>query len=133
MRAILNGFHAARFDAWYVAVETSVAIRQVNSETWHNKKVLLAESAAQADLVREVFGNPFRPVPVPRAWLSWHDGTIPRLAQSVYEERAFDRLPILADALEDAGCDDAQILGHCRGNGTHVRGCWVVDLLLSKA
>ena len=55
------------------------------------------------------------------------------LANLIYDERAFDRLPILADALEDAGCDDADILRHCREPGEHVRGCWVVDLLLGKS
>jgi hypothetical protein len=54
------------------------------------------------------------------------------LAQGIYDERAFERLPILADALEDAGCTDAAILVHCRGPGPHVRGCWVVDLILGK-
>jgi hypothetical protein len=54
------------------------------------------------------------------------------LAQAIYDDRAFDRLPILADALEEAGCDTADILAHCRGPGPHVRGCWVVDLILGK-
>jgi hypothetical protein len=54
------------------------------------------------------------------------------MAQAIYDERAFDRLPILADALEDAGCTNADILGHCRGAGPHAKGCWVVDLLLGK-
>ena len=54
------------------------------------------------------------------------------LACGVYDERAFDRLPILADALEEAGCDDPEILKHCRGEGPHVRGCWALDLLLGK-
>src|SRR5437762_722095 len=60
------------------------------------------------------------------------DGIIPRLAQAVYEERAFERLPVLADALEEAGCTDAAILDHCRSPGPHARGCWVVDLLLGR-
>ena len=55
------------------------------------------------------------------------------LAGAIYDERAFDRLPVLGDALEDAGCADAAILAHCRGPGEHVRGCWVVDLLLGKS
>ena len=59
-------------------------------------------------------------------------GTISNLAQSIYTDRAFERMPILADALEEAGCNDAAILGHCRGPGPHVRGCWVVDFLLGK-
>ena len=50
----------------------------------------------------------------------------------MHDDRAFDRLPILADALEDAGCDNADVLAHCRGEGPHVRGCWVVDLILGK-
>jgi hypothetical protein len=79
--------------------------------------------------MREIIGNPFRPVVVPAAWLT---RTVVSLAGAVYEERAFDRLPILADALEDAGCTDQAILNHSRGPGPHVRGCWVVDLLLGK-
>ena len=92
----------------------------------------LAERTAQACLVRDVFGNPFCPVAIDPAWLTWHDGTIPRLAQAIYENRAFDRLLILADALEEAGCDNAAILNHCRQPGVHGRGCWIVDLLLDK-
>jgi hypothetical protein len=90
------------------------------------------ERAAQAALVRDVFGNPFRPISINRAWLSWNGDTILKMARAVYDDRAFDGLPILADALEDAGCTDAQILDHCRRPGEHVRGCWVVDALLGK-
>jgi hypothetical protein len=76
-----------------------------------------------------IVGNPFRPVTFdPR----WQSETVFALAYGIYEERAFDRLPILADALEDAGCDHADVLTHCRGDGPHVRGCWVVDLVLGK-
>jgi len=78
-------------------------------------------------------GNPFRPAPhIDPAWLAGNGGTVPKLARAIYDERAFDRLPVLADALEDAGCTDADILTHCRSGGEHVRGCWVVDLLLGK-
>jgi hypothetical protein len=91
------------------------------------------EGKAQADLTRCLFGNPFRRNGVNPAWLAWNDGTLRKIAQSIYDERAFDRLPILADALEDAGCDNADILAHCRSEGPHVRGCWVVDLLLGKS
>jgi hypothetical protein len=69
---------------------------------------------------------------VRREWLAWNTGTIPRLAETIYQEQAFDRLPILADALEDAGCSEGQLLVHLRTLGVHVRGCWVVDLLLNK-
>jgi hypothetical protein len=83
-------------------------------------------------LFRDIFGNPFRPVTVHPAWIAWNDGTVCRIAQAIYDERAFDRMPVLADALEDAGCTDRAILSHCRQSGGHVRGCWVVDLLLDK-
>jgi hypothetical protein len=88
-----------------------------------------AERAAQARLLREVFGNPVRPARVHEGWLAWGGGTVPRLGAAVYEERAFERLPILADALEDAGCSDAELLAHCRSGSGHVPGCWAVDLL----
>jgi hypothetical protein len=95
-----------------------------------------AERAAQLILVRCVFGNPFRPVAVPPAWQSWNGGIIPKIAQAIYEERALPagtldagRLAILADALEEAGCTDTDLLGHCRHPGPHVRGCWAIDCL----
>jgi hypothetical protein len=88
------------------------------------------EERAQAELVRDIFGNPFRPVVVDP---SWRTAAVVALARGIYEERAFERLPMLADALQDAGCEDDQVLGHCRYDGPHVRGCWVVDLLLGKA
>ena len=83
-------------------------------------------------LLDEIVGNPFRPSVIDPVWLSWNDGTVRKLAGCIYSDRAFERLPILADALEDAGCDSADILSHCRGPGPHVRGCWVIDLLLGK-
>jgi len=80
-------------------------------------------------LFHDIFGNPFRPVSVERAWLT---STVVKLAEGMYESRDFGAMPILADALQDAGCDHADILDHCRGDGPHTRGCWVVDLLLGK-
>jgi len=82
-----------------------------------------------ANYLRDIVGNPFRPVTVDPTWLT---STVVSLAQGIYDERALDQLPILADALEDAGCDSPDILNHCRQPGEHVRGCWVVDLLLEK-
>ena len=78
----------------------------------------------------DIFGNPFRPVAVDPDWLT---STVVALARGIYDDRAFDRMPILADALQDAGCDNDDVLTHCRGDGPHVRGCWVVDLLLGKS
>ncbi len=84
------------------------------------------------DTLREVFGNPFRPVSLAPAWLAWEGGTVVKVAQAIYETRAFARLPVLADALEEAGCADGQLLEHLRGPGPHVRGCWALDLLLGR-
>ncbi len=88
-----------------------------------------AECLAQAELVRCIVGNPFRPAAFSAAWRT---SAVVDLAGGIYADRAFDRLPILADALMDAGCDDADVLAHCRGDGPHARGCWVVDLALGK-
>lgn len=88
------------------------------------------ERQQQAHLVRDIFGNPFRPVTFEPAWLTVQ---VLELVQSIYEERAFDRMPILGEALEAAGCDNADILSHCRDAGPHVRGCWVVDAILGKS
>jgi hypothetical protein len=88
------------------------------------------ERAVQADLVRDIFGNPFRPVTLDPRWLT---SNVVGLARGIYEDGAFERMPLLADALLDAGCEDADILGHCRGGGPHARGCWVVDLVLGRA
>jgi hypothetical protein len=90
------------------------------------------EDRAQCDLLREVIGNPFRPVTVQPARRLWNQGTVAALARAIYDERAFDRLPVLADALEEAGCDNEAVLAHLRGPGPHVRGCWAVDRLLGK-
>jgi hypothetical protein len=91
------------------------------------------ERSAQCDVLRDLFGNPFcPPEPVPPAVLAWNDEAIPRIAQGIYDGRAFDRLPILADALLDAGCDDEELLAHCRSEGPHVKGCWAVDLILGR-
>jgi hypothetical protein len=81
-------------------------------------------------LLRDIFGDPFRPVLIDP---SWRTEAVVALARGIYEERAFERLPVLADALEDAGCDSADVLEHCRGPNAHVRGCWLVDVLLGHA
>ena len=76
-----------------------------------------------------IFGNPFRPVAFDPAWRT---SKALAIAQGIYDERAFDRLPILADALQDAGCENEDILSHLRGDGPHVKGCWALDLVLGK-
>jgi hypothetical protein len=91
-----------------------------------------AEHTAQCRLLRCVFGNPFLAPAADPAWLAGGGGRPVKLAQQIYQDRAFERLPDLADALEQAGCSDEAVLGHCRAGGDHVRGCWVVDLVLGK-
>jgi hypothetical protein len=100
----------------------------------------MAEPAAQQALLRDLCGPlPFRPVTIEPAWLAWNAGTVRRLAEAAYHERSLPegtlsngRLAVLADALEEAGCADADLLGHLRGPGPRVLGCWCVDLLLGK-
>lgn len=87
------------------------------------------ERCAHCELLRDIFGNPFRPATTKRPWRT---STVLGLAEGIYEDRAFDRMSVLADAMEEVGCDNADILSHCRGDGPHVRGCWVIDLILGK-
>jgi hypothetical protein len=94
------------------------------------------EEQVQAVLLRDLFGNPFRPVSLERAWRS---PSVLALAKAAYDERITlageldpNCLGILSDALEEAGCSNPEILGHLRSPGPHVRGCWAVDLLLAK-
>lgn len=98
--------------------------QELSDEEWQ------AELRAEAEVLKEIFGNPFRPITIHPAWLS---SNVVNLGEAIYEERAFDRIPELAGALEEAGCYDADILGHCRHQGLHVRGCWVVDAILGKS
>jgi hypothetical protein len=100
-----------------------------------------AENATQCHILRDLFGKPMRPSPsLPGIVLAWNDRTIPRIAEGLYNDRKLPegtldagRLAILADALLDAGCDNEELIGHCRSEGPHVRGCWAVDLLLGKS
>jgi hypothetical protein len=93
---------------------------------------LATETKAQVRLLRDLFGNPFRPAPVDPSWLAWKGGAVGQIAQGIYEQRSWGDLPVLADALEEAGCGDLPLLEHLRSAGEHVRGCWGLDLLLNK-
>jgi hypothetical protein len=95
---------------------------------WH--KAWYRARTQQAVLIREVFGNPFV---TSEFEARWRTSNVVDLARTIYEERVFDRMPILADALMDAGCADESILDHCREPRSHVRGCWVVDLILGRS
>jgi hypothetical protein len=113
------------------SIELSDAAATAAVPTWEQRP---SEFLAQAILLRCIFGaRAFRQVSVDASVLSWQGANIPKLAQSIFDDRAFHLLPELADALEAAGCADAEVLDHCRGPGPHVRGCWVVDAVLGKS
>ena len=98
-------------------------------ETWLRAAQNPVPLDQAAQLLRDILGNPFLPVAFDSRWRT---ADVVGLARGIYEDRAFDRLPLLADALMDAGCGEEQVLSHCRSEGPHVRGCWVVDLTLGK-
>ncbi len=107
-------------------------------ETGHRE-----EARIQSDTIRDVFGNPFRPSwkqPEPRRpkadvlrWLTAQGGVVEDLVEGIDESQRYDQIPILADALEEAGCEDLEILDHCRREKFHVRGCWVLELLKGQS
>jgi hypothetical protein len=115
--------------------EAEVACWLLHPQGWKAARMVewvatTADGRWMTAIQRDIFGNPFRPVAADPSWLT---STVLALARGIYADRAFDRLPILADALQDAGCDNEDVLDHCRGPGPHARGCWVVDLLLGKS
>jgi hypothetical protein len=122
--------------AW--AVQTAAQPRAWVGGRW-DVTILQEERSQIADTIRDIFGNPFGRVNLSLAVLGWNDATVVRLGRAAYDERRMpagtldnQRLAVLADALEEAGCIAASILGHLRGLGPHVRGCWGVDLVIGK-
>jgi hypothetical protein len=106
----------------------TAAIQAANAVEESGRSSREDEERAQFALLRDVF-NPFRKAKFDK---KWRTDTAVTLAQTMYDSRDFSAMPILADALQDAGCDHEDILSHCRGEGPHVRGCWVVDFVLGK-
>jgi hypothetical protein len=124
--------------AAYIALADKQWIRttvgRVSSALLKERKLVLDTSRDKAGeyicpLIRDIFSNPFRPAALDPHWLT---STVVDLAQDIYQERVFERMPILADALMDSGCNSEEIISHCQGDGPHVRGCWVIDLILGK-
>jgi hypothetical protein len=137
MRAAVTFAARAAFEAAGPVPEAAVtaavrAAREVAAEEDPTWAAGALGAKARVGLMCDLFGNPFRPVILDPTWLAWNGGTVPKLAQAIYDECRFADLPILADALEEAGCDNIDVLAHCRSSDEHVRGCWVVDLLLGK-
>jgi hypothetical protein len=116
---------------WLTFEDGSVEVQSQPPKAWNELKVETRQHGLQqANYIRDIFGNPFHPVSADARWLT---SPVLDLARTMYESRDFAAMPILADALEEAGCGNGDILAHCRGDGPHVRGCWVVDLVLGKA
>jgi hypothetical protein len=91
------------------------------------------ERQALVSLCHDVFGNPFDPAKGDPSWLAWARGLVGTMAHDIYKERRFEEMPILADALEEAGCTDARVLTHARQRAGHVRGCWLLDMILPRS
>ncbi len=94
-----------------------------------SNKMVRREEAEHCQILRDIFGNPFHHIAIDSSWLT---PAVKALAQSIYDERTFDQMTFLGEELVKSGCDNQEILGHCRGPGPHARGCWVVDLLLGR-
>jgi hypothetical protein len=124
----------ARVSGWDRLTAAEMEARDAaRSGAWSAAHSVVADTAleerqAQSELLRDIF-HPFHALAPQSAWLT---PEVTALAQEMYRERTFDRMPVLADALTKAGCQDSAILAHCRGPGPHVRGCWVVDLLTGR-
>jgi len=117
--------------AFRVASEASTA------RVWAGSMVLeemqaakITENNFQCHLLRDLFGNPFRPVTIDRR--GWAPEVV-ALAETIYDHHSFDRLPELAQLLQETGCENIDVLNHCRQPGEHARGCWVVDLILGMS
>lgn len=117
--AVASGFHDAGMAAVCVAGSATETERSSSDSLPYT----------QIAVLHDIFSNPFRIVSLDPSWLT---STVVALAEGIYQDRAFDQMPILADALQDAGCNNEDVLNHCRGEGPHVRGCWVIDLLTGR-
>ena len=128
--------HAARAAAhaasWEIGESFAAAADAALRARLIDKGSFAGDVRAQCRDLLDIFGNPFRPARTHEDWLRWNDGCLVRMARGIYGERRFHDLPILHDALLDAGCDDEEMLAHCREPAGHVRGCWVLDLLLGR-
>jgi hypothetical protein len=131
---VRNNFGAAIRDA-ALAAGIHAADAPGSGADWSSGRdsAIAAERKKQSEILRDVFGNPFRAPPTMDArWLHWNSGAVPRLANDIYEDRTFGRVSELAELLADAGFREAVVLDHCRSRVPHVRGCWVIDQMLGR-
>jgi hypothetical protein len=140
--AINASYNAAQVAQWHALVTAALYGSRSEEAASLNTLAYNDELAQQCGLVRELFGNPFRPMPPRRGkrqweaqrrrWLDANDGVARKVAEVIYDQGSFSEAPILADTLEEAGCGEAGLLDHLRGPGPHIRGCWAVDFVLAK-
>lgn len=131
-QAAIETARSAAYDLRLLAIDMSAEraiIEGYSTRTPAGLRLETEEEGHQSEFLRDIFGNPFRPLSFNP---SWRTSTVNQIADAIYQEKAFDRLPILADALEDAGCDCTELLTHLRRPAEHVRGCWAIDLILGK-
>jgi hypothetical protein len=110
------------------AAQVADAVAHVVQRLDRSAEATRQEQVRQCALLRDILGNPLEHPPTPPV-----SGPVARIAETIYAERRFADLPILADALEEAGCTSSAILQHCRNDAVHVAGCWVLDLVLGRA
>lgn len=142
LAAARAAWRTTQLDA-FSAAETASALVQMSFAPWqfspqgeilnHGDNVAKAESRRrQAELLRSIVGNPFTPIQLQPEWLTWNDGLVPRIASEIYEQGRFEEMPVVADALQDAGCDVALLLDNLR-RVVPVRGNWTLDLILDRS
>jgi hypothetical protein len=132
-RYFAGAFESVTDAAAFAACWTGMRVDRLDVAFVANAVTFASQAGTRRETVsflHDIFGNPFRPVTADPPWLT---STVVALAAQMYESRDFSAMHILADALQDAGCDNLNILNHARGPGPHVRGCWVVDLILGKS
>jgi hypothetical protein len=128
--ALLGPEENRRGEGLFLAAVAQAERAAGQGDLWQRARVMETEKVAQVELLREFAGNPFHTPHLPEGWERWDEGLIRAMAERVDREDDFQAVPVLGDALEDAGCTDATILAHCRATGQHQRGCWVLELLL---
>jgi hypothetical protein len=121
---------ALAVDALVIEAERQLACGLLEAADCDDLAVRLRQ--AQEALFRDIVGDPFRSPRLEASWLTANDGLVPRLAEEIYDERLWADLPVLGDALEDAGCTNDDLLDHCHGPGPYTRGCWALDLVTGK-
>lgn len=133
--AALAALFTAKQDPWsdHELVHSAALEAAARAAADNVESVLHAEAKAQAHLLRELFGNPFRPVPFDSTWLERSRENLTRIAQTIYDTRRFEEMALLGYALMEAGCFEEAILTHCRSTHEHARGCWVLDAILQKS